>query len=243
VITLLILIDLWGWLTAGELGAKNRSGNQAYRQQAYEEAIKRYTDAQIEAPEEPRLRYNLGAALYQQRQFDKAAEEFQRAAAVDDAGLAADAHYNFGNARFRQQDLPGAIESYTRALKLRPDHQDAKYNLELARKLLKQNAQPQESPPPGGQSPQDQPGQQNQPGEGEQQPQPAEERQEQGAAGEEPERKDAEQNQQGQAAEARDPGKMTREEAQSMLDALQEREKANPRRPVRGGRDEVAIDW
>ena len=34
-IAVLILIDLWGWLSAGDLGTKNRSGNSAYRQEEF----------------------------------------------------------------------------------------------------------------------------------------------------------------------------------------------------------------
>jgi Ca-activated chloride channel family protein len=234
-IALLILIDLWGWLLAGELGSKTRSGNAAYRQKSYEEALKRYTDAQLEAPEEPRLHFNLGAALYRQRQFGKAAEEFQKAADVDQAAVASDAYYNLGNARFRQQDLAAAIESYTKALELRPSHRDAKHNLELARKLLKQNAQPQ----PQNQPDQPQPGQ-PQDGQGQDQPQPSEPEKQPAGAPDQP----AEQERgEAQAAEAREPGKMTQEEAQAMLDALQERERANSRRPVRAPRDDVAKDW
>jgi tetratricopeptide (TPR) repeat protein len=238
-IALLILIDLWGWLLGGDLGAKTHSGNSAYRNGAYEDAIKRYTDAQLDAPEEPRLHYNLGTALYKQRQFDKAAEEFQRASGLDDARLAADAHYNFGNARFRKQDLPGAIEAYTKALELSPPHQDAKYNLELARKLLKQNAQNQQQQPQPQQGQQNNQQNQDQQKSSDQKDQQQQQQAQSGAANQQKE----DQQQQAEAAQARQPGKMTKEEAQAMLDALQERERASPRRPLRASRDDVTIDW
>jgi Ca-activated chloride channel family protein len=237
VIVLLLLADLWGWLLSGELGAKTRAGNAAFAQGRYEDALKRYTDAQLEAPEEPRLHYNLGTALYQQRQFDKAAEEFQKALPVDHPALAADVRYNLGNARFRQQDLQGAIESYTQALQIRPDHKDAKYNLELARKLLKQNAQPQAQQPqpqPGSGDPQS--GGQKPPAQDPPQPQAGQQNQA------EAQQRESQEQPAGGAEQA--GGKLTKQQAEQILDALAEREQAHrPERPARPPDDDVEIDW
>ena len=50
----------------------------------------------------------------------------------------ADAYYNLGNAQFVQQKLQEALGSYRKALTLRPDDMEAKYNYALTKKLLEQ---------------------------------------------------------------------------------------------------------
>lgn len=103
--------------------------------------------------------------------------------------LATAALYNLGNARFAGGDLQGAVEAYQETLRLDPDHQDAKYNLELAlREHQRRNPPPdasqnqeeregegeeesRDSPPSDQQGEQEQQ-QQQQEGEGEQEPQP-----------------------------------------------------------------------
>jgi len=71
------------------------------------------------------------AALYRSGQFAESAERL--------AGLeSADANYNRGNALAREGELEGAIQAYSRALELDPNHEDARFNREL---LLQQNQQ------------------------------------------------------------------------------------------------------
>jgi len=66
----------------------------------------------------------LAAARYR-------AGDFARSAEVLDGIDTADAHYNRGNALARAGEVGAAIEAYTRALDLDPEHEDARYNLEL----------------------------------------------------------------------------------------------------------------
>ena len=42
-------------------------------------------------------------------------------------------YYNLGNAKYKQGDIAYAILYYEKALKIKPDYEDAKYNLEMAR--------------------------------------------------------------------------------------------------------------
>lgn len=48
-------------------------------------------------------------------------------------------YYNLGNARFKQGELAQAILSYERALRLRPNYPDARYNLRFAQSRITDN--------------------------------------------------------------------------------------------------------
>src|SRR5690606_16576817 len=76
----------------------------------------------------------------------------------------AEAHYNRGNALAKSGDLEAAIEAYRRALELQPDHEDARYNLNLLTEAQRQQASQQgtggnadDAQPPSSQSPPQQP--------------------------------------------------------------------------------------
>lgn len=88
-------------------------------------------------------RYNAGTSHLQSSQPD-ALPLLQGAAADADLDLLPDAQYNLGNAYLGQQDYQNAIEAYKSALRQQPGMESAKFNLELARKLLKEQQQNQD---------------------------------------------------------------------------------------------------
>ena len=82
--------------------------------------------------------------------------------AANEAGpdLAAKAHYNLGNGLLSAGNLPEAIEAYKESLRHDPTSEDAKFNLELAQKLLEE--QPKNEDPNQQNPNQDQQDQENQ---------------------------------------------------------------------------------
>ncbi len=95
------------------------------------------------APGDPRVLYNAGAGLL--GAGEAGAEALLEAAAEVGAGeLAPLARYNLGNARMAGKDFSGAIEAYQQALRHAPSFEDAKYNLELARRRLEEQEQEQD---------------------------------------------------------------------------------------------------
>lgn len=75
------------------------------------------------------------------------AEGLLKAASIDSLqseDARADAYYNLGNAQFVQQKLQEALSSYRKALTLRPDDMEAKYNYAYTKKLLEQQNQNQD---------------------------------------------------------------------------------------------------
>ncbi|MGD8698915.1 MAG: tetratricopeptide repeat protein, partial [Gemmatimonadales bacterium] len=159
--------------------------------------------------------------------FERALDAYREAVEKGDPALEAKAWYNLGNALYRQQQLPEALEAYKQALRRDPGDVDAKHNLELVLEQLQQQQQPQ---------PQDQEEQQDQQEEQQQQSQGEEEdqRRQQDQQDQQDQSQDEEQGQeQGQPEREQEasgeeqppqpqPGQMSREEAERLLQAIKE---------------------
>lgn len=156
--------------------------------------------------------YNAGTGLLATGQGNPAA--LLTEAAAKQADLAPSAYYNLGNFRLAQDDYSGAIESYKRALRAAPDFADAKFNLELAQRLLEE--QQQETPPP-----QEEP-QEEQESESQKQEQQQEEQ-------EQPSPPPPQDEQQQEGKEFRDLPDMTAEEAAAILEAVENMERERRR--------------
>ena len=145
--TLLILAMLTSALLAGACSASapklTDAGNEAFTQEAYDEALQAYQEAQVKSPELAEPYYNAANALYRQGNYEEALKQLQKALQVSESdALAQNAHFNAGNAAFNGEDWQAAVDDYTAALLRNPDDQDAKVNLELA--LQKQQEQQQQ---------------------------------------------------------------------------------------------------
>jgi len=101
---------------------QEQQGQAAFEQGHYEQAAQLFTDS-----------YRQGIAWYRDKKYAEAAKAFANVTRLE---VKTDALYNLGNAYFQQQAYPQAITSYEQALSLRPDFEDARYNLELAKKQL-----------------------------------------------------------------------------------------------------------
>ncbi len=132
---------LLAWPFSAQAGilrdSRIEEGIEAYEAEDYETALQRFTDASIEHPNDPLLDYNMGNAYYKTRRFDEAEAAYQRVIArTNDPGLKEKAWYNLGNTAFRQGKLEKAVEYYEEALKIDPNDQDAKRNLEITRREI-----------------------------------------------------------------------------------------------------------
>ncbi len=147
--TLIILVMLASALLAGACSASapklTDTGNEAFAQQAYDEALQAYQEAQVKSPELAEPYYNAANALYRQGDYAEALKQLQKALQVDESdALAQNAHFNAGNAAFNGEDWQAAVDDYTAALLRNPDDQDAKINLELALQKLQEQQQQQQ---------------------------------------------------------------------------------------------------
>ena len=113
---------------------QEQNAKKAFEKQDYEAAIKGFGDNA----------YNKGVAQYRAGQYKQASDSFakavsQRLGNMDtDKEAAANASYNLGNSYFQQQQFDKAIKAYETALQQKADFDDAKHNLELAKKKLQE---------------------------------------------------------------------------------------------------------
>ncbi len=192
-----------------------KRGNEALRVKDNKKALEFYRQAETEMPESPELNYNLGGALYEAGNYEEAVERLQRSMNTVDPKLEAAAQYNLGNTYFRMQDYQKAIASYQEALKLNPDDMDSKFNLELSRKMLKEQIKPEQ------QNNQQQQQQNQQPDQKQDQQQQNQNQQDEQKENQQ-DQKDQEKQQKSQQP---DEKKMSKEDAERILNALKDDEK------------------
>lgn len=126
---------------------------RAYRRGDYQAAAQGYARAVAEGDSSAAVRYNLGTALLRLGRHDEARPHLEAAArARASADTRFRAEYNAGNADLqpvasgkvpqeqRRERLTRAIRHYRGALLRNPGDADAKWNLELATRLLREQA-------------------------------------------------------------------------------------------------------
>ncbi|MCG3118145.1 MAG: hypothetical protein ALAOOOJD_00292 [bacterium] len=218
-------------------------GNKHYAENKFDEANDKYRDAEVANPESPIVHFNIGDALYKKRKYEEALQAYGKALQKsNDVKLQAQAYYNRGNTLFRLNKWPESILEYQQALKLNPNDNDAKYNLEYVRTKIKENAQKQPQNQQQQQQQQDQQEQQqNQPQEKDQQQE--QQQQDQQAQPQQNEKQQEEQQQ--QSGQKKDKEQLSKEDAARLLEALknQEKEAQKQRQMKVQGRARVEKDW
>lgn len=142
-IALLALTQVaWTWPWVGALG----EAAQSYQSGNYPAAVTQLERALSSKPDDPQLLYDLGCSMYQSGDFAGAAIAFKKALdrLPDTSKLLPWAHYNLGNALFRQSEqakegkplLREAAKSYEAALEIAPEDEDARHNLEVVKSRL-----------------------------------------------------------------------------------------------------------
>lgn len=133
-----------GWLaealasTHGDIDA----GVAAYNAGDSEAALTRYAAAEADLGERPEIHLNKGLALLAKDDKEGARKAFEHGTESEFSAVHASAEYQLGNLELDAEAFDAAIERYTKCLKLQPDHQNAKWNLELA--LLKKKQKEEE---------------------------------------------------------------------------------------------------
>lgn len=157
----------------GAGGSPAKQAAKAYKDGDYDQAIQKYSEAQLDQPESQTLAYDIGNAQFRKKKYDDAIKAYKKALNGEDAPLAAKAYYNLGNAEFRKgefaiqgghqegiEDYREAMAHYKKSLEITPDNKDAKRNIEVVQARIKElmdrqkqkqdqkNGNPQKPPEP-----------------------------------------------------------------------------------------------
>lgn len=187
-----------------------RAGNRQYKKGNWQNAEIEYRKAQAKDSTSFAAGYNLAGALYREGNFDEAAKTLDRLKEIAPAsGRAADYFYNQGNVAVQKKDWKAAVEAYKQSILLNPEDLEAKENYAYAKQMLKD----EEQQGGGGDNQQDQDN--NQDNSGQNQNQNDNPDQNQG------DRPDPQQDPQQGEGDA----KISPQQAQQMLKAIQAREK------------------
>jgi len=122
-----------------------RQGNKEYFDSAFDQSEIKYRKALEKDLSSYEGNFNLGDALYKQKKYDDASRRF-----VDLAGKQSGSkdlgniYYNMGNSLLQSGKVKESIEAYKNALRNNPEDIEAKHNLAYAMNLLQQQKQQQQ---------------------------------------------------------------------------------------------------
>ena len=225
-----------------------RQGQHAYESGEYEQALQHFHAAQLDRPDDRQLEFNIADVYFRMEDYEAAELSLGRVLSLGEGedDLAQQAHYNLGNTLYYQGRLEEAVTSYERAVEIDPDDEDARHNLEYVKQELerrkqeaeqqrKQREEQRKQQPPQQKQQQEEKQQQ-------QQQQSAEQAEEQEAQEQEMINVDPtrEADEDEPSVEGPPPVQLTPEEAERLLDALDERRPDNMR-PQR--RKQKEKDW
>ncbi|BCD67560.1 VWA domain-containing protein [Nitratiruptor sp. YY09-18] len=115
-----------------------KEAKDAYKRGNYKEAARLLGQIAKEKGS-PQSYYDYANALYKNKEYKRAIENYNRVQ-TENKELEFKKLYNLGNSYFMLQNYQKAIEMYQKALAIKDD-EDARYNLELAKKMLKKKQQ------------------------------------------------------------------------------------------------------
>lgn len=119
-----------------------RAGNRQFKKGNWQKAEIEYRKAQVKDSLSFAANYNLAGALYKENNFDEAGKSLEKMKDVAPASEhAADYFYNLGNIAVQKKDWKAAVDAYKRSLLQNPDDLDAKENYAYAKQMLKNEEQ------------------------------------------------------------------------------------------------------
>lgn len=202
---LLVILLAFSCLTAQAQKADLRKGNRQFAKGQFAEADISYRRALLQDTTSAAAHYNLANTLYREDNLEEAAKQLEAvdALSVVETPLGPDFFFNKGDVALKKEDWKGAMEAFWQSLLLRPDDLDAKENYIYARNKYAQQQQQQQNQDQN--QDQDQQDQQDQQNKQDQQ-----------------QNQDQDQPQQQPQAKA---GELSPQQAQQLLQAIQDKEK------------------
>ncbi|MFI5006495.1 MAG: VWA domain-containing protein [Solirubrobacterales bacterium] len=207
-------------------------GREQYAGGNHPQALEAFEQAARTRPQDPRGRFNVADGLYKNGKFEEAATLFRSLGEDVASPLAGPSRFNLGNALFQKQDYRGAIQAYRDALRLAPDDLDARRNLEMALRALKEQEEQKKKQQQDDKDKKDQNDQKDQKKDEQKQDQKQGDEQKKDQGKPEPPKTP----EQRQDERFRQEAGMPKERAMQLLDALQQNEKAEQKKLLQAKR-------
>ncbi len=114
-----------------------KKGNQYYKSEQYNEAIKEYSSAIEKDPEDSSAFLYRGNSYYKKNDLKKALRDYKNGLNLSENSKSrSDFYYNMGRTAYQMKDWVEALKWYRKSLKENPGHQKARHNYYLLKKLL-----------------------------------------------------------------------------------------------------------
>jgi tetratricopeptide (TPR) repeat protein len=138
-----------------------RKGNMLYKQKDFDKSLPEYQKAVTLNPDNPVAQYNFGNVLFRKQNFTEAEMAYSKAIEHSTEKTRREkAFYNKGVSLSKQKKLEESINAYKNALKLDPNDEDARINLQKALLELRKKNESADSKSPKKQQQKQQPKQQ-----------------------------------------------------------------------------------
>jgi len=237
---IIILMLLSGeWLYAQDAKSHIHKGNQLYSQKKYEDAAAEYSKSVEKKGMPVEGNFNLGDALFRQKKFDDAAQHFTDiGSSATNNMIKAGAYHNLGNSLMESKKYQESIDAYEKALLANPKDDQTRYNLAYAQEKLKQQQQQNKKNDKNNQNNKNNQNQNKQDQDKKNQDKKNQDKNNQN--------KD-QQNKDKQDQQQQNPNKLSKEDAQRMLDALNDNEKNTQdklkNKKAKAGKMHIDKDW
>ncbi len=207
-------------------------GNELYRQKKYQEAEAAYRKAAAKKDQPVESNFNLGDALYKEKKFDSAGKAFSAIAASSaNPLLKAGAYHNLGNSLLTNKKYDQSIDAYKKALLNNPQDDQTRYNLAYAQEMIKKQQQQNKN--------------------NQNKNNPDKSNQDKQKQNQDKQKGDPDKNNPGKKDQQKQPppppDKVSKEEAQRMLDALNDQEKGTQdklkNKKIKSVKVPVIKDW
>lgn len=115
-----------------------RAGNRQFKKGNWQNSEIEYRKAQVKDTSSFAANYNLAGALYREGNYDEAGKSLERLKDVAPMSAnSADYYYNLGNIAVQKKDWKSAVDAYKQSLLRNPGDLDAKENYAYAKQMLK----------------------------------------------------------------------------------------------------------
>ncbi len=119
-----------------------RAGNRQFKKGNWQNAGIEYRKALVKDSSSFAASYNLAGALYREGNFEEAGKSMERLKEIAPASAnSADYYYNLGNIAVQKKDWKAAVDAYKQSLLCNPGDLDAKENYAYAKQMLKDEEQ------------------------------------------------------------------------------------------------------